>query len=98
MHYSPSCSAWQNSVIGQRMSCLLVCETISHPEHVVTGTKSIFEFERFDFNKMMTCLVFLGLDNKHSSSVPEKYFIVKNNDYVRVKYILVYAEKLTKQR
>ena len=31
--------------------------------------------------------------NENNSKVPEKYFIVKNNDYVRIKYILVYAEK-----
>jgi len=36
--------------------------------------------------------------SKSSSNVPEKYFIVSNNDYVRVKYVLVYAEKAKPRR
>lgn len=31
--------------------------------------------------------------NNSSTNIPEKYFIVKNNDYVRVKYLLIYSEK-----
>jgi poly[ADP-ribose] polymerase 16 len=30
--------------------------------------------------------------------IPEKYYIVKNNDYVRVKYVFVYAEQLKIKR
>jgi len=37
LHYSPSNKTWEHSVIGQRMSCLLVCETINHPQHVKIG-------------------------------------------------------------
>lgn len=33
-----------------------------------------------------------------NNNVPEKYFIVKNNDYVRIKYLLVYAEKAKSKR
>jgi hypothetical protein len=28
-----------------------------------------------------------------TSDIPEKYFIVKNNEYLRARYILLYAEK-----
>ena len=28
-----------------------------------------------------------------NSKIPEKYFIVRNNEYVRVRYLLIYAEK-----
>ena len=30
--------------------------------------------------------------------VPEKYYVVRNNEVIRVKYILVYATKLKKSR
>jgi poly [ADP-ribose] polymerase 16 len=76
LHYSPSNKTWSRSLIGNRMSCLLVCETINDPNHIKTGVKTA-----------------AGNQKQSSSNVPEKYFIVKNNDYVRVKYVLVYAEK-----
>ena len=34
-----------------------------------------------------------GNQKQSSSNVLEKYFIVKNKDYVRVKYVLVYVKK-----
>lgn len=37
LHYSPANKTWSKSVIGQRMSCLLVTETINDPNHVKTG-------------------------------------------------------------
>lgn len=79
LHYSPANKTWDESVIGQRMSTLLVAETINDPTHVKTG---INEDEKV----------------KNNSSVPDKYFIVSNNDYVRVKYVLVYAEKAKPKR
>lgn len=76
LHYSPANKTWDKSLIGQRMSCLLVTETINDPEHVKTGINESAK-----------------LPSKNISNVPEKYFIVRNNEYVRIKYILVYAEK-----
>ena len=48
-----------------------------------------------DFNHVKS-----GIKDSKSSSknIPEKYFIVKNNDYVRVKYVMVYAEKTKHQK
>jgi poly[ADP-ribose] polymerase 16 len=37
LHYSPANKTWNKSVIGQRMSCMLVAETINDPAHVKTG-------------------------------------------------------------
>ncbi|XP_035667650.1 protein mono-ADP-ribosyltransferase PARP16-like isoform X2 [Branchiostoma floridae] len=36
--------------------------------------------------------------NKDKQEVPEKYYIVSNNELLRVKYVLVYAEKKVQQR
>lgn len=81
LHYSPANKTWSKSVIGQRMSCLLVTETINDPNHVKTGIN-----ENPDPNL------------KSKSNVPDKYYVVQNNEYVRVKYLLVYAEKAKPKR
>ncbi|RMZ93672.1 mono [ADP-ribose] polymerase PARP16, partial [Brachionus plicatilis] len=81
LHYSPSCKTWSSSLIGQRMSCLLVCETINHPRHVKIGINENALVED---------------KNGNSKTVPEKYLLVKNNEYVRVRYVLLYAEKTKK--
>lgn len=83
LHYSPANKTWNKSVIGQRMSCLLVAETINDPSHVKTGINENSN---------------VGDEKKKSTNVPEKYFIVSNNDYVRVKYVLIYAEKSKPKR
>ncbi|CAF0812418.1 unnamed protein product [Brachionus calyciflorus] len=78
LHYSPSCKTWSNSLIGHRMSCLLVCETINHPQHVKIGVNENAKVEE---------------KSGKAKNIPEKYLIVKNNEYVRVRYVLLYAEK-----
>lgn len=34
--------------------------------------------------------------NGNSKTVPDKYILVKNNEYVRIRYVLLYAEKTKK--
>jgi hypothetical protein len=34
LHYSPYGTVWANSLLGERLSCLLLCEIIDHPDHV----------------------------------------------------------------
>ncbi len=36
--------------------------------------------------------------NKKNSDIPEKYFIVQNNEYLRAKYVLLYSEKANVKR
>lgn len=33
-----------------------------------------------------------------AGEVPEKYYIVQNNDVIRIKYLLVYCQKSSTQR
>ena len=80
LHYSPACATWDKSLLGQRMSCVLVCETINDPQHVKVG-----------INNDDPSPTPSGSDK--TGQVPDKYFVVANNDYVRVRYVLVYAEK-----
>ncbi len=61
------------------MSCLLICETICDPNHVSISAKDLPQ---------------QTVKPKNQDDTPEKYFIVRNNEYVRVKYIFLYCDKL----
>lgn len=89
LHYSPACATWDKSLLGQRMSCVLVCETINDPQHVKVGVNNDDKSSSSNASSTPTTTTTAAADN----SVPDKYFVVANNDYVRVRYVLVYAEK-----
>lgn len=122
LHYSPSCKTWEKSLIGQRMSCMLVCETINDPKHVKIGvndqqssaTSSSSSSETSNTansqpnnsnndninsnNIGNNCSNKKKNSNNNNNNIPEKYFIVKNNDYVRIKYLLIYSERTKTKR
>uniref|UniRef100_A0A336MQ40 Poly [ADP-ribose] polymerase n=1 Tax=Culicoides sonorensis TaxID=179676 RepID=A0A336MQ40_CULSO len=70
--YSRNGLGWQNSIIGDSMSCLALCEFVEHPI-----------FSKHCLNK----------DTRKRTELPEKYIIVTNNDCVRLRYLIVYANK-----
>ncbi len=50
----------------------------------------------YNYNILNLYLFILDREkNKKTSNknIPDKYFVVKNNDYVRVRYLLVYADR-----
>jgi poly[ADP-ribose] polymerase 16 len=98
LHYSPSGKTWENSIIGQRMSCLLVCETINDPKYVKTGLNDVKMTQNSNGGASLDSNNNNANQENTSNKIPEMYFIVKNNDYVRIKYILVYAEKAKVKR
>ncbi|CAG0913986.1 unnamed protein product [Notodromas monacha] len=63
--YSTNGIAWKNSMLGDVLSCVALCEIILG-DWVKSGSK-------------------------RKDGVPEKYFIVQNNDYVRLTHLLVYG-------
>lgn len=90
LHFSPSCKSWDHSLIGQRMSALLVCETINDPAHVKTGENDTSNTQSTGGGGASQSNPEL---NKLNSNMPDKYFLVRNNEYVRVKYVVLFAEK-----
>lgn len=64
--------------MGEKLSCIAVCEIIDHPDvkRAVQGP-----------NRRSRSRA----DNSEGGDVPEKYFVVTNNQLVRVKYIMVYT-------
>lgn len=75
MNFCPSGIGWSESEIGQRLSCLAICEYVEHPVFMKSGVK----------NATVAKKVF-------STNVPEKYFLIRNNDIIRVRYLVVYSQ------
>jgi poly[ADP-ribose] polymerase 16 len=82
LHYSPFTTVWPNSLLGKRLSCLLLCEIIDHPDHV----KCAIENETINNQERRI------VSDTQAGAVPEKYVVVTSNELVRVKYILIYSE------
>ena len=76
--YSKFGEGWKGSLLGDKLSCIAVCEIIDHPD-VKRSVQGPGKRERS------------RAENSECGDVPEKYYVVTNNQLVRVKYIMVYA-------
>ncbi|XP_069851267.1 protein mono-ADP-ribosyltransferase PARP16 isoform X5 [Dipodomys merriami] len=87
--YSPHGHGWQRSLLGPILSCVAVCEVIDHPDvKCQTKKKDSKEIDRGRAR----------VRHSEGGDVPPKYFVVTNNQLLRVKYLLVYAQKQPKSR
>ncbi|XP_068814378.1 protein mono-ADP-ribosyltransferase PARP16 isoform X4 [Struthio camelus] len=82
--YSPHGLGWQRSVLGSILSCVAVCEIIDHPDVKCQVKKK--DSEEIDRKRAR-------VKNSEGGDVPQKYFVVTNNQLLRVKYLLVYSQK-----
>ncbi|CAF1099314.1 unnamed protein product [Adineta ricciae] len=82
LHYSPFASVWANSLLGKRVSCLLLCEIIDHPDHVKCAIE----------NGTTSSQDRRIVSDTQAGAVPEKYVVVTSNELVRMKYVLIYSE------
>uniref|UniRef100_A0A8D0GXP0 Poly [ADP-ribose] polymerase n=1 Tax=Sphenodon punctatus TaxID=8508 RepID=A0A8D0GXP0_SPHPU len=82
--YSPHGLSWQQSVLGPILSCVAVCEIIDHPDVKCQVKKK--DSEEMDKRRAR-------VRNSEGGDVPQKYFVVTNNQLLRVKYLLVYSQK-----
>ncbi|XP_033096440.1 protein mono-ADP-ribosyltransferase PARP16-like [Anneissia japonica] len=80
--YSPTCKGWQRSLLGESLSCVAVCEMIDHPD-VKCQTK-----DSKSGSKGRTYAA-----NSIGGEVPQKYYVVQNNEVIRVKYLLIFGGK-----
>ncbi|XP_027267138.1 protein mono-ADP-ribosyltransferase PARP16 isoform X2 [Cricetulus griseus] len=86
--YSPHGHGWQHSLLGPILSCVAVCEVIDHPD-VKCQTKKK-DSKEIDRNRAR-------IKHSEGGDVPPKYFVVTNNQLLRVKYLLVYSQKQPKR-
>ncbi|XP_053811055.1 protein mono-ADP-ribosyltransferase PARP16 isoform X2 [Vidua chalybeata] len=82
--YSPHGLGWQRSALGSILSCVAVCEIIDHPDVKCQVKKK--DSEEIDRKRAR-------VKNSEGGDVPQKYFVVTNNQLLRVKYLLVYSQK-----
>ncbi|MGH0158187.1 UNVERIFIED_CONTAM: hypothetical protein FKN15_049747 [Acipenser sinensis] len=82
--YSPHGSGWQKCILGPLLSCVAVCEIIDHPD--VKCQLKNKDSDSIDRRRAR-------VRNSEGGDVPQKYFVVTNNQLLRVKYLLVYSEK-----
>jgi poly[ADP-ribose] polymerase 16 len=76
--YSKFGEGWKHSLLGDKLSCIAVCEIIDHPD-VKRSVQGPGHRSRS------------RAENSEGGDVPERYFVVTNNQLVRIKYIMVYA-------
>lgn len=81
MHYSPFGKGWQNSLLGKKISCIAFCEIINHP-----AVRCCVEGDTVSARKRSLA------QNSEGGRVPEKYFVVTNDELLRVKSLLVYVD------
>ncbi|KXJ21371.1 Mono [ADP-ribose] polymerase PARP16 [Exaiptasia diaphana] len=86
MQYSKYNKIWTNSTLGSKMSCVAVCEVLDHPDVKCTQNKNA---RNGDTNLSGRARA----KNSEGGDVPERYYVVTNNELLRVKYLLVYVEK-----
>ncbi|XP_031566611.1 protein mono-ADP-ribosyltransferase PARP16-like [Actinia tenebrosa] len=85
--YSKYSHLWNNSILGAKMSCMAVCEVLDHPDVKCTLEKKTRNgVERQSGTRARA-------QNSEGGDVPERYYVVTNNQLLRVKYLMVYAEK-----
>ena len=84
MPYTISGKIWKNSIFGQKLSCVAVCEILDHP-----GVKCQVQDSKSSTQLRQRARA----TNSQAGDVPEKYFVVTNSELVRLKFILVFAEK-----
>ncbi|XP_039075717.1 protein mono-ADP-ribosyltransferase PARP16 isoform X3 [Hyaena hyaena] len=87
--YSPHGLGWQRSLLGPILSCVAVCEVIDHPDVKCQVKKK--DSKEIDRRRAR-------IKHSEGGDIPPKYFVVTNNQLLRVKYLLVYSQKQPKSR
>ncbi|XP_035943093.1 protein mono-ADP-ribosyltransferase PARP16 isoform X2 [Halichoerus grypus] len=82
--YSPHGLGWQRSLLGPILSCVAVCEVIDHPDVKCQMKKK--DSKEIDRRRAR-------IKHSEGGDIPPKYFVVTNNQLLRVKYLLVYSQK-----
>jgi len=87
--YAPTGSGWTESILGDKLSCIAVCEIIND----VSSVKCVVKDADNNVEKKRAVV-----KDSLGGNVPEKYFVVRNDEMLRVKYVLVYATKTLRKK
>lgn len=89
--FSPSVLGWAKSKCGNVISCVAVCEYIDDPAHVKIR-KGDINLTRWS-NVGKKILLLKILENAKNCDIPQSYLLITNNEFVRVRYLLIYGSK-----
>ncbi|KAH9500858.1 Protein mono-ADP-ribosyltransferase parp16 [Bulinus truncatus] len=79
--YSPNGEGWRNSCVGAQLSCVAVCEMIDDASVKCQIKKGSITEQKQRAHA-----------SRATDAVPEKYYVVQNDDVIRVKYLLIYRQ------
>ncbi|KFB51656.1 AGAP007419-PA-like protein [Anopheles sinensis] len=94
--FSPNGAGWNRSILGTHLACMALCEYVENPSYVKcqeetpppaadtlpTTTESS---TTSDGPSIMTASL------TGNNNIPERYILIKNNDLVQVRYLLLYG-------
>ncbi|PVD37809.1 hypothetical protein C0Q70_00411 [Pomacea canaliculata] len=89
--YSPGGQGWSESQLGPNLGCVAVCQLIDDPSVKCTVKED-------DMTEPSTSKNRARASESQAGDVPERYYVVENNEMVRIKYLLVYCEPTTTHR
>ncbi|KAK7486772.1 hypothetical protein BaRGS_00021919 [Batillaria attramentaria] len=90
--YSPGGQGWRESQLGSNLGCVAVCEVIDDPS-VKCSLREGSDSANTSSNS--TPKRRARASESQAGDVPERYYVVENNEMVRVKYLLLYSQNAT---
>lgn len=96
MIYSPNGAGWDHSEVGNQLSCIAVCEMIDDPAVKCQDKPYSEDMKNVPSGTPTRSRANAG--RSEGGDVPEKYYVVQNNEVIRVRYLLLYAHKTTSHR
>uniref|UniRef100_A0A182QI04 Poly [ADP-ribose] polymerase n=1 Tax=Anopheles farauti TaxID=69004 RepID=A0A182QI04_9DIPT len=93
--FAPNGSGWARSTLGTHPACIALCEYVDNPNYVKKqeetaapggeGTDGAATTSPADGSSIVTASL------TGNSSIPERYILIKNNELVQVRYLLLYG-------
>ncbi|XP_076644301.1 protein mono-ADP-ribosyltransferase PARP16-like [Halictus rubicundus] len=81
--YSPVGYGWGGSILGNEMSCIALCELVDHVDIKNKDSENNAEIMAKDSS---------------GGTASNKYYLVTNSEFVRVRYLLVYSQEIQTTR
>ncbi|XP_052860540.1 protein mono-ADP-ribosyltransferase PARP16-like [Anopheles cruzii] len=81
-------SGWNRSALGTHLSCVALCEYVDNPNYVVSQE----ETSAIDESAIpLPASAGVSATLTGNGSLPERYILIKNNEMVQVRYLLLYG-------
>ncbi|XP_035912793.1 protein mono-ADP-ribosyltransferase PARP16-like [Anopheles stephensi] len=91
--FSPNGSGWNKSSLGTHLACIALCEYVDNPNYVKSQeeTSTSPDDGRIPATGASDGPSIMTASLTGNGSIPERYILVKNNELVQVRYLLLYG-------